>query len=107
MAKLLAVRGRDSFAALARHGRRVREGPLTVVHLAGPDDARVAFAVGRRVGPAVSRNRLRRRLRAIWREVAPATGDYLIVAAPGAVSMTFRELRCVLEGALGRLEASG
>ncbi len=106
MAKLLVVRGRDSFAALSRHGRRVREGPLTVVHLAGPDPSRVAFAVGRRVGPAVQRNRLRRRLRAIWRELEAPSGDYLIVAAPGAVSMDFNALRCVLEGALRRLEAS-
>jgi len=106
VAKLLVVRGRDSFAALSRHGRRAREGPLTVVHLAHPDPARVSFAVGRKVGPAVVRNRLRRRLRALWRELAPPTGDYLVVAAPGAADLSFGELRAGLRGALHRLEAA-
>jgi ribonuclease P protein component len=104
MAKLLVVRGRDSFAALSRHGRRVREGPLTVVHLAGPDEVRVAFAVGRRVGSAVVRNRLRRRLRALWRELTPPAGDYLIVTSPGAAALGFDELRAGLHTALARLE---
>jgi ribonuclease P protein component len=106
MAKLLVVRGRDSFAALARHGRRVREGPLTVVHLAGPDDARVAFAVSRKVGPAVVRNRLRRRLRAIWRESAPATGDYLILTSPGAAALGFEDLQATVRRALQRLDGA-
>ncbi|HYF45015.1 MAG TPA: ribonuclease P protein component [Acidimicrobiales bacterium] len=106
MAKLLVVRGRDDFAALSRHGRRVREGPLTVVHLPRPEPARVSFAVGRRAGPAVVRNRLRRRLRAAWRELVPATGDYLIVAAPGAADLGFDELRSGLRRALERLEGA-
>jgi ribonuclease P protein component len=106
MAKLLVVRGRDSFATLSRHGRRVREGPLTVVHLAGPDEPRVAFAVSRRVGPAVVRNRLRRRLRAIWRELDVPGGDYLIVTAPPAAGLGFDELRSRLEAALARMAPS-
>jgi ribonuclease P protein component len=104
MAKLLVVRGRESFAALSRHGRRVREGPLTVVHRPGPQDPRVAFAVGRRVGPAVARNRLRRRLRALWRELEVPDGDYLIMAAPPAVDLSFAELGDRLRAAVGRLE---
>ena len=104
MAKLLVVRGRDSFSALARHGRRVREGPLTVVHRAGPDEPRVAFAVSRNVGPAVVRNRLRRRLRAIWRDLEPGSGDYLIVTAPPAAGLSFAELGDRLRAALARLE---
>jgi ribonuclease P protein component len=105
MAKLLVVRGRDSFAALSRRGRRVREGPLTVVHLAGPDAPRVAFSVGRRVGPAVTRNRLRRRLRALWRGLEVPAGDYLIVAAPPAAALSYAELGGFLQAAMARLEA--
>jgi ribonuclease P protein component len=105
MAKLLVVRGRESFAARSRHGRRVREGPLTVVHRPGPQDPRVAFAVGRRVGPAVARNRLRRRLRALWRELEVPGGDYLIIAAPSTLDLSFTQLGDRLRTALGRLEA--
>ncbi len=111
MAKFLVVRGRDSFSALSRHGRRIREGPVTVVHLGLDHEPRVAFAIGRGVGPAVVRNRLRRRLRALWREALesnppPPAGDYLIVTAPPAALLAISELRTCLGGALGRLEAA-
>jgi ribonuclease P protein component len=103
MAKLLVVRGRDSFAALSRQGRRVREGPLTVIHRPGENAPRVAFAIGRKVGPSVVRNRLRRRLRGLWQETSPLGGDYLITAAPAAASVTHDELRTHLRSALERL----
>ena len=68
------VGDRATFDALRREGRRARRGPMTVVHLPGAGDVRVAFAIGRRVGPAVVRNRLRRRLRAAMRELDQSTG---------------------------------
>ena len=34
---------------------------MTVVYLPGGNDVRVAYAIGRKVGPAVVRNRVRRR----------------------------------------------
>ena len=104
MPKLLVVRGRDAFTALSRQGRRVREGPLTVIHRADASPPRVAFAVGRKVGPAVVRNRLRRRLRALWRQAEPATGDYLILVALAAADLSFAQLRARLDAALARLE---
>ncbi len=90
--------------ALSRHGRRVREGPLTVIHRAEPTAPRVAFAVGRKVGPAVVRNRLRRRLRVLWRQAMPADGDYLILVAPAAAALSFAQLQDHLEAAMARLE---
>ncbi len=104
MSKLLVVRGRESFAALSRQGRRVREGPLTVIYRADATAPRVAFAVGRTVGPAVVRNRLRRRLRVLWGGTAPAGGDYLILAAPAAAGLSFAQLGTRLDAALSRLE---
>ena len=56
---------------------------------------RVAYAVGRRVGPAVIRNRVRRRLRAAARahraELRPG-GTYLFGAAPGASTVSFADI---------------
>src|SRR5712671_6682489 len=60
------VHGQSSFRALAR-GRRRRAGKLEVrTAVLGPnvDPPRVAFSVGRGVGDAVTRNLVRRRLRA-------------------------------------------
>src|SRR5262249_32650867 len=64
------VRDPASFRLLAR-GRRRRSGVLEVsaVRLGDPTDPpRVAYAVGRRIGNAVVRNRVRRRLRAAVQE---------------------------------------
>lgn len=66
------------------------------------DPLRVAYAIGRTVGGAVVRNRLRRRLRAIVCELGPLLrpGAYLIAAAPGAASSSFGELRTSVAEAL-------
>jgi ribonuclease P protein component len=63
---------------------------------------RVAYGVGRHVGPAVTRNRVRRRLRAAIREVdrdrgALAPGAYLVTVRPEAAGMTYVELKRSLE----------
>jgi len=66
-----------------------------------PDDragsVRVAFAIGRSVGSAVVRNRVRRRLQAILRTLdlaAPlAPGRYLVVVSSDAASAPFDDLR--------------
>ena len=84
---------------------------MTVVHLALDHDPRVAFAVGRSVGPAVVRNRLRRRLRALWREALdttapPPPGDYLIMTAPLAATLSMADLRGHVTAALRRLAAT-
>jgi ribonuclease P protein component len=66
----------------------------------------VAYSVNRRVGTAVVRNRVRRRLRAVMQDVSEALspGQYLVAVAPGAAELTYRELRDRVLSALGRLE---
>jgi len=80
------ITDRRTFQALRREGRRARRGPLTVTWLA-PDGGdtnppRAGFALGRSVGGAVVRNRVRRRLRAALRELQAAgrlpAGAYLL-----------------------------
>jgi ribonuclease P protein component len=63
---------------------------------------RVAYAIGKRVGPAVVRNRVRRRLRAAalaHRDELRPGGAYLFGAAPAAASAPFAEI----DAAMGRL----
>ncbi|MDQ1436454.1 MAG: ribonuclease protein component [Acidimicrobiaceae bacterium] len=82
----------------------MRRGPLTVtfVPAAHPAPPQVAYAIGRKVGGAVVRNRLRRRLRAVISELAPqlAPGAYLVGAAPAAASLSFGELQAIVTEAL-------
>lgn len=110
------IRDRTTFAELRRSGHRSRRGLVSVVWLPGPErpfereagpERRAAYSVGRPVGGAVVRNRVRRRLRALIRDEAPrlAPGAYLVHAAPAAARAGFDELRAALQEALGELGA--
>lgn len=103
------VRERSAFTALRRSRHRARRGPVTVTWVPLPEGGppRVAFAVGRRVGGAVVRNRLRRRLRAIvaTRQLPP--GLYLISVAPEAATLSYGELSATVTEACNALESQG
>ena len=69
---------------------------------------RVAYSVGRNVGDAVTRNRVRRRLRASMREQASALdpgAGYLVRARPGAAQESYADLtntlRAIIRGFSG------
>jgi ribonuclease P protein component len=62
----------------------------------------VAYALGRAIGPAVVRNRLRRQLRALLAGATLPPGLYLIGAQPAAAQRSRDEL----EFDLGRLVVS-
>jgi ribonuclease P protein component len=99
----------------------VSTGPLTVVHLSetreNPANAgdsrsttshpRVAFAVPRAVGPAVERNRIRRRIRSIANDLAAtgqmSAGAWLFIVRPGATALAFAELQTVVGDAVDTL----
>jgi ribonuclease P protein component len=70
---------------------------------AGVDEARVAFAIGRRVGGAVVRNRLRRRLRSVCAELRLPAGEYLVSVVPDAADLPFAELQAVVTAAFEAL----
>lgn len=71
----------------------------------------VGFAIGRNVGGAVVRNRLRRRLREVVSASARAgslpPGSYLISARPEASDLPFSELERLLSEAIGALPSRG
>ena len=78
---------------------------------AGPDETiGVGFTASRKVGPAVARNRARRRLKALAGELLPAAGrpgyDYVLIARGETLRRPYIELAGDLETALMRL-ASG
>ncbi|MGB7051825.1 MAG: ribonuclease P protein component [Acidimicrobiales bacterium] len=91
------IRSQRVFAALRKAPARGRSGPIGVsfAQVAEPGGPLVGFAVSRRVGGAVVRNRLRRRIRAVMRDLAPSLQDgaYLVSAAPGATMVAASELR--------------
>jgi ribonuclease P protein component len=70
-----------------------------------PGSGAVAFVAGRRVGSAVARNRARRMLRAVWREVAPKLVegyDVALVARAGILESRTRGLVTEVTSSLAR-----
>lgn len=96
-----------TFRALRRSGIRVRVGSLAVTWLDEPPDGppRLAFAIGRSAGNAVARNRLRRRLRALFADLSSELrpGTYFVAARPEATTLDYGELRRTVCTALNRL----
>ena len=88
------IREREVFARLTRDGRRSRAGVLWCTALPDPSASppRVAFAIGRAVGPAVTRNLVRRRLRHLLATAGLPPGWYLIGARPEVAARSFPEL---------------
>lgn len=98
---------RATFLELRRSGRRARSRLVTLTWIPRPagEPPQVAYAIGRAVGSAVVRNRLRRRLR--WALVQLGDhlppGAYLIGVRPGAATATAAVLLAEVASAVANL----
>ena len=77
---------------------------MSVSYVEHPDWNRseVAYAVSRKVGNAVQRNLLRRRMRAIMadRVVEVPAGAFLVRSGPGGPALEFHELKVAMSRAI-------
>lgn len=112
MTKIVTLKKRAEFLRL-RGGQRWSM-PVCVVETKPsppdsprPDAPRFGFTITKKIGNAVVRNKIRRRLRAIVAgldaDQARAGSDYVIVVRPAAVSSTFADLARDLNEAFRRV----
>ncbi len=105
------IRQRADFVA-ANHGVRVaRPGFVLLVRpgVQAPDHARFGVTVTKKIGNAVCRNRMKRRFRALLRDILPACGiagaDHVLIGREGGIERDFALLRAELHAALARVAA--
>jgi len=94
----------------ANAGRRVAlPGFVLLVRPRGDEDPamRLGLTVSKKVGNAVVRNRMRRRLRALARAILPEAGiagaDHVLIGRAGGIERPFAELDSELRRALAKL----
>ncbi|MCH5160918.1 MAG: ribonuclease P protein component [Clostridiales bacterium] len=103
LAKVNRLNKHGSFAYVYRNGKRVASSDLVLIFTPAKS-VRVGFSVSNKVGKAVVRNKVRRRLRAITQLALPKlAGCQAIVAAnPSAAGKDYSSLDEQLNGLFSR-----
>lgn len=89
------LRGTAHIQALFEHGKRQEHGTVTALWTPEPGRTRVGFAISRRLGGGVKRNRGRRRLREAYRLVrgdALAGVEVMFIGRSGVADVPFDRL---------------
>lgn len=104
--ELQTLTRRADFLAANRGLRVARPGFVLLAHANDGKGKRYGITVTRKIGDAVVRNRMKRRLRALMRELLPAEGlvdtDHVLIGREGGIERDFGLLRDELSVALAR-----
>jgi ribonuclease P protein component len=107
--RLITIKKRADFVAANGGLRATTPGFILLIRPRKDADPsmRVGFTVTKKIGGAVVRNRMKRRFRALAREVVPTKGlpgaDHVMIGRARGIERDFGELRLELAGALDKL----
>lgn len=97
LCRVRALSSRKSFQRLSKDGKKTRSRNLSLIYRLDESQStiNVAYSVGKKVGKAVTRNKVKRRLRTLIREYSRRmpSGDYLVLVSPKVSERRFDELR--------------
>ena len=81
------------FQYVYRRGKGISDAVLTLIHVKNRQ-TRVGFVISRKIGKAVLRNRIKRRLRACFTPLLPSLekGYYVVVVRKNAADAAYRDL---------------
>ncbi len=103
---MTVLQKRADFLAANRGLRVARPGFVLLVNPNTADELRFGITVTKKIGNAVVRNRMKRRFRALLREMLPEQGlpahDHVLIGREGGVERDFAKLRDELTAALTR-----
>lgn len=108
---LTTLRKRKDFLAANRGKRAVMPGFILLVHdrKDGDDGLRLGITVTKKVGGSVVRNRMKRRFRALGREILTEQGihgaDHILIGRKAGIERDFGALRSDLVSALERVQS--
>ncbi|MFD2045629.1 ribonuclease P protein component [Ornithinibacillus salinisoli] len=98
MKKAFRVKDNKEFQQIFKNGRSFANRQLVIYYKKIPDQQhfRVGLSVGKKIGNAVTRNRIKRYLREAFRELEPqieSTYDIVIIARQPTKQMEYREFK--------------
>ncbi len=108
--RLSTIRKRRDFLAANSAKRATTTGFILQVRARGDDvpEKRIGFTVTKKVGNAVTRNRMKRRMRALAREVIPERGvagaDHILIGRVGQVERDYAAMKADLLYALRKVQ---
>ena len=107
--ELTTLTRRSDFLAANRGLRVARPGFVLLTRANDGKGRRYGITVTKRIGNAVTRNRMKRRFRALLREVLPEYGladtDHVLIGREGGIERNYTRMREELVAALDRAKA--
>ncbi len=109
--RLTSISARKDFLAANSAKRRATKGFVLLVRdrQDGSEAKRLGITVTKKIGNAVVRNRMKRRLRALARDVIVSQGfagaDHVLIGRADGVERDFSALRAELAGAITKLRS--